>query len=78
MINAMIEPGWLIAAVAIVSAIVSAAIAVSVRPSRREVNEMIDVKFEHRMERLEVEVAEVKADVKTLLQRTAQFAGKRK
>lgn len=67
----MIEPGWLIAALTIVSAIVNAAVSVAIRPSRSEVNEMIDIKNNNRFDLLEKEVDEIKKDVKILLQRTA-------
>lgn len=67
----MIEPGWFIAALTLISAIVSAAVSVATRPSRKDVNEMIDIKVNARFDILEKEVAEVKKDVKTLLQRTA-------
>jgi hypothetical protein len=61
---------WFQIALLIVTLVVSATIFVGSRPTRDEVNDMIDERTSQRFDRLEKQLDEMQRDIKDLLKRT--------
>jgi hypothetical protein len=63
---------WFQIALLIVTLVVSATIFVGSRPTRDEVNDMIDERTSQRFDRLEKQLDEMQRDIKDILKRTTK------
>jgi len=62
-------PTWIAVLLTLISFIVVAAIYIAARPTRDEVDKMIDIKVNQRFDALENSIDEIRNDIKTLLKK---------
>ncbi|MBP8975104.1 MAG: hypothetical protein KBG83_00150 [Bacteroidetes bacterium] len=62
-------PTWIAVLLTLISFIVVAAVYIAARPTRSEVDKMIDIKVNQRFDALEDNIKGIQNDIKTLLKR---------